>query len=551
MKTTKIKNYLLALAAGSVLCSCNESSFLNEVNPNRPTDATYWQSADDLDAAIATVYNRVRASVYGYYGAYNCFQAPNNSLADDIYTTIGEEKFTWDYVIFNNSPETDGNPWDYLYTAIQRSNVLLKNTGEDCPVKDEIKNPIRGEAYFFRGFNYYLLAINYGKAIIRTEPVISTLDIAKEMSSAEEVWAQAETDLKKAIELLPESRPAAENGRVTKGAAIAFLGKSYLFQKKYAEAKTELGKLMQAPYAYDLVENYEDNFRDDTEFNKESIFELNYDQFGDESGRWNGGEGTDANMGNVLANFFGPDLPASGGWYKMQPSAALVDEFIAEERPAGSDSRWDKRMYTTMYFKYSDYNDTKADETWYNDVDFDPMWQVALGKKLLGGKPDYPTIDGKEGRFLLKKYSAWWSKSGCSFYGGETTWSSRKMNYRVMRFAEVLLMYAEACAQTNDIAGANAALKRVRDRAGLAEKTFGSQADLIKEIQHQNMLELVEESTRWYYLKHWFNNDELKAFLVDQKTQGGASFTARYRWLPVPFQEMNNNSLCTQTEGWE
>jgi Arylsulfotransferase (ASST)/Starch-binding associating with outer membrane len=193
-----------------------------------------------------------------------------------------------------------------------------------------------------RGFNYYLLAINFGKAIIRTEPVASTLDVAKEMSSAEDVWKQAESDLKTAIELLPQSRPASEIGRVTKGTAIAFLGKCYLFQKKYPEAKAELAKLMQSPYTYDLVENYEENFRDDTEFNKESIFELNYDEFGDESGRWNGGEGTDANMGNVLANFLGPDLPANGGWHKVQPSAALVDEFIAEERPAGSDSRWDE-----------------------------------------------------------------------------------------------------------------------------------------------------------------------------------------------------------------
>ena len=239
MKTNKIKNYILALAAGTALCSCNESHFLNEVNPNRPTDATYWKTADDLDAAIASVYNRVRASVYGYYGAFNCFQAPNNSLADDIFTTIGEEKFTWDYVIFNNSPETDGNPWEYLYTAIQRANVILSKTGSDCPVKDEIKNPIRGEAYFMRGFNYYLLAINYGKAIIRTEPIVSTLDVAKAMSSAEEVWAQAESDLKAAIELLPESRPTPEYGRVTKGAAVAFLGKCYLFQDKYADAKSE------------------------------------------------------------------------------------------------------------------------------------------------------------------------------------------------------------------------------------------------------------------------------------------------------------------------
>lgn len=550
MKTNKIKNYLLALAVGSALCSCDEASFLNEVNPNKPTDVTHWKSADDLDAAIASVYNRVRGSVYGYYGAHTCFQAPNNCLADDIFTTLGEEVFIWNQVTFNNSPETDGNPWDYLYTAIHRSNILLKNTGTECPVKDEIKNPIRGEAFFMRGFNYYLLAINYGKAIIRTEPVASTLDVAKEMSSAEEVWAQAEKDLQTAIELLPQSRPASENGRVTKGTAIAILGKCYLFQNKYAEAKAELGKLMQSPYTYDLVDNYEDNFRDDTEFNKESIFELNYDQFGDESGRWNGGEGTDANMGNVLANFLGPDLPSSGGWHKVQPSAALVDEFIVEERPAGSDSRWDKRMYTTLYFKYSDYNDPKKDDTFYNDVTFDDMWEVNIGKKLALGKPDFPTIDGKEGRFLLKKYSAWWSKSGCSFYGGEVTWSSRKMNYRIMRFAEVLLMYAEACAKTNDVTGANAALKRVRDRAGLAVKNF-SQAELMKEIQHQNMLELVEECTRWYYLKHWYNDAELKAFLVAQKTQGGANYAPKYRWLPVPFQEMNNNKLCTQTEGWE
>ena len=119
-----------------------------------------------------------------------------------------------------------------------------------------------------------------------------------------------------------------------------------------------------------------------------------------------------------------------------------------------------------------------------------------------------------------------------------------------MRFAEVLLMYAEACARTNDLAGANAALTRVRDRAGLGKKTF-SQGDIMKEIQRQNMLELVEESTRWFYLKHWFNDDELKAFLVAQKTQGADSFTPKYRWLPVPFQEINNNPLCTQTEGWE
>lgn len=547
MKTKNLKTAILAFAAGAFVCSCNENTFLDEVNPNYPSDATYWTTQEDLESGIATVYNSIRASVYGYYGTYNGFIFPCNGGADDIFVTRNEEVFTWDHIVYNNTSNTSGNVWEYLYRGISRANVVLANTGETCPVKAEIKDPIRGEAYFLRGFHYYLLAINYGKALIRTEPVTSSEDCDLAMSSREEVWAQAERDLAEAEKLLPVERSENNYGRVTRGAVIAFLGKAYLFQKKYPEAKAQLEKIMAAPYTYDLVE-YENNFRDDTEFNQESIFELNYAEYGDQSGLWNSGEGTDANMGNTLANWFGPDLPVNGGWYKLQPSAYLVDEFTAEERPAGADTKWDKRMYTTFYFKYSDYGDVKADETWYNDIDFDAMW-TACGKKRGFGQPDYTPINGKEGRFCLKKYTAWWCKHGPTFYGGEATWEARKTNYRVMRFAEVLLMHAEACAQTGDAAGANADLKRIRERAGLADKTFAG-ADLMKEIQHQNLLELVMESNRLFYLKHWYDDNEFKQAMVERKKQGAESYAPKYRWLPVPQSEMDRNTLCSQTEGW-
>lgn len=551
MKTYNIKNYLLTFIVGALLCSCNESHFLTENNPNKPTDGVFWKTPEHLESAMASVYNVIRRSVSGYYGAFDCFQAPNNLCADDIFATLNEEGFTWNYVTYNNTPDTENNPWGYLYTGIQRANVFLYNS-EKAPVEDAIKNPMRGEAFFLRGFHYYLLTINFGQAIIHTEPTgLVTNDAQKPLSSQVDVWAQIESDLKAAIDLLPATRPASENGRITRGTAIAFLGKAYLFQKKYEDAKTELEKLMKAPYTYDLMDNFEENFQDDTEFNQESIWELNYDQFGDQSDRWNSGEGADANMGNVLANWFGPQLPASGGWYKMQPSAYLIDEFTAEERPAGSDSRWDKRMYTTLYFKYSDYNDVKEDETWYNGVDFDSMWKACVKREVKDGQPEYSLIDGKEGRFCLKKYTAWWSVNGPTMYGGEVTWSARKTNYRIMRFSEVLLMHAEACAQTGDIAGANADLKRIRERAGLVEKNFASKEALMTEIQHQNLLEFPMESVRLYYLKHWYNDAELKQVFTDRKKQGAEFFQPKHRWLPVPQSELNTNLACEQLEAWQ
>ncbi|MCD8268903.1 MAG: hypothetical protein LUD46_10950 [Parabacteroides sp.] len=93
----------------------------------------------------------------------------------------------------------------------------------------------------------------------------------------------------------------------------------------------------------------------------------------------------------------------------MQPSPYLIKQFISEPRPAGSDSKWDKRLYTTCFFKYSDYGDVKEDETFFDGYDFDdifgPTTQPDGSDKYritLGQSPAYPDIEGKEGRFLMK-----------------------------------------------------------------------------------------------------------------------------------------------------
>jgi starch-binding outer membrane protein, SusD/RagB family len=101
----------------------------------------------------------------------------------------------------------------------------------------------------------------------------------------DEVLEQAISDFKEAKSRLPKLRSSDENGRVTQGAAIAMLGKAYIWKGDYQAAKDEFEIIMNG-YGYDLTQKYEDNFRDDTEFNAESIWEINYDAKGNSGDAW-------------------------------------------------------------------------------------------------------------------------------------------------------------------------------------------------------------------------------------------------------------------------
>lgn len=125
------------------------------------------------------------------------------------------------------------------------------------------------------------------------------------------MFDQAIADFTEAKNRLPKERPTDEAGRVTQGAAIAMLGKAYIWKKDYVAAKTELETVMNG-YGYNLMTEYEDNFRDDTEFNQESIWEINYEAIGASDDSWGSSTGANAFMGSVLGHYFGPSLEGSG-----------------------------------------------------------------------------------------------------------------------------------------------------------------------------------------------------------------------------------------------
>ncbi len=539
MKTNILKKLVLVPAAVLAMTGCNESDFLSFTNPNEYVEDTYWSSEANAQAAMATIYSPIRSQMYGYFGGYTGWHTMNR--ADDTWFILGEEAHNWQPATFTNTPNTAESDFGRIYNTINRANVLLNNIHKVN--MDQTKmNELIGEASFLRGYAYFLLVTNFGDVPLRLVSAAESLEETMKPSSPEaDIWKQVEADFKTAKEYLPITRPSDEAGRVTKGTAIAYLGKTYNYLKRYEEGEAELKTIMQSPYTYDLTENFEDNFTEYTELNKESIFELVYEgKYG--SGTW-GAEGPNDTQGWVIPNFAGPQ--GTGGWFKWMPTASIVDDFIVEERPAGSDTRFDKRMYTSFFWKHSDYETTVEDGAWFGDMSFDEIWEACATKRLRG-EPDYPTISGKPGRFLIKKFT--------NFYKNEAEANSmynqanQNNNLRVMRFAEVLLLHAEACIKTNKLAEAAADLTRIR--AGLAKKTWNGADELWEEMVHQNELEFFFEGHRFFDLKRWYSYEEMKQIFVKNKKQGAENFQPKHFYLPIPQNELNTNEAIEQHPMW-
>ena len=189
--------------------------------------------------------------------------------------------------------------------------------------------------------------------------------------------------------------------------------------------------------------------------------------------------------------------------------------------------------------------DVVKNESWYGgNYSMEKLWEGNAGK-MAGGAPTFSMGDGK---FLLKKYTAYYVNDEAADNMGNK--EGKANNVRVMRFAEVLLMYAEACAKTNDVTGASYALKLIRERAGLADKTF-TQDQLMDQIEHQCLLEFFGEGHRFDDLKRWYTTNEIKTILKANDKQGADNFQERNRYYPIPTGELNNNSAMQQIDLWK
>lgn len=500
-----MKNIIYILISTLLLfnVACNEDDFLTQVPEDKLTSESYYRNVNDAEAALATAYAQLGAAnrwdvsevnfVVEHFRSDLCVPGPDSwnypdwSAISTFSNTIGNSRAT----IY----------WQDAYRGLFHANQVMEKVGEmtEDKISTEVRDQIVAEAQFLRAFFHFRLLNNWDQIIIRDKAPSGEAELSKGLSSREEAWALIEADLIAAANILPDFYDDENIGRATKGAAFGFLGKAYIHQGKWAEAESELKKVVvDGVGAYQLEETYLSLFDGSNENNYESIFEIQYSAI-----RSNG-----QHIGHVLGKFTSPG--ELGGWGNIEASQNLVEVFKAEGKIATT-GKYDSRMYQTIFF---------------NDPDVDVFGY---------GYAEWFGEDSE--RVLLRKFT----RSDVPEYDNDPWYSSQ--NVAVMRYADVLLMYAEALNENNKSSEAVSYINQVRERADMPglEDSLG-QSELREKIKHERAVELAYEGHRFFDLRR-YGQSELESAMKNSGKVGADNFSySQHAFFPIPESETNSNS---------
>lgn len=458
------------------------------------TTDNLFETEADAEAAVNAVYSSLETA-----DTYNQFmEAIQSQGTDDAEWGFGRNtsntnKLQMDKFEFDASSDLILRFWKVHYRNINRANIVIKRVGA-MDINQELKNRFLGEAYFIRALMYFNLVRLYGGVPIVTEPTESLEGLNVARSSTELVYDLIIEDLTFSRTNLPLQYSAENYGRPTKGAATGLLSKVYLTISQFNEAKDFAEEVINLGI-YSLWLNYIDVFDIANENIKESIFEIQFTSTGDA-------------INSVSSSF--------QGFFK--PPAQVLPP------PPGEFSGYGDNPVTKNHFDvYSDGDERK-------DVNV----------LFVSGAPSsiqYP--------YYVNKYQ---DPDAVSVQDGGN-------NYYILRYADILLMYAEAVNELNGPTNeAYDAFNKIRRRAFGFPINSTSTADLtigLTKEQFQDSLELERrkefafEGQRRFDLLRW---DKLKEAVEAQDPS--ITVQDRYRLFPIPEQEIIVNDLLDQNPGY-
>jgi starch-binding outer membrane protein, SusD/RagB family len=503
-----------ALFCSLLIVGCEDK--LDIENPNQPTVDVFWKTTDDAVRGVNAVYSTLHRGAISrwlpFYLIIRSDEGRSQSPATDIVNNMDQFLIT-DYN-YGNAYDI----WRDSYIGVFRANQVIGNV-KTIEMDPELRKRVISEARFLRALFYYQLVNLWGKVPILTSP--STLEDKPASSPASDVWSLIEKDLTGAVDSLPLSYPNPDDlGRATKGAAQALLAKAHMQQKEFDQALVPLQWLVEGEgkNLYDLMPNYRDNFMITSENNKESVFEWQFQLNPSE----NHDDDTDPradnlNYGTSIAQFFAPQ---GIGWSDGEAQRWLTREFLAETTLGG---QRDPRLEASFLY---DSTDVRG-----------PAFTNIYGKTFL----ERYSADNKRVWFRKFLNDHWKDREG---YNSPNNW-------RYIRYADVLLMYAECLNETNSTAQAYQYVDRVRQRAGLAKLSVAkpglSQAQFLQQLKHERITELSGEGHRWTDLVRWGDLGPQVAV----RDPGFSNFQiGKHEVLPIPQQERDINPNLGQNDQW-
>ncbi len=446
----KILKYALLISSVAVASVGCEDDFLTQTNPNAITDMSFWKSETDFNKAVNALYGSLQLpSVSG--SKLLTFEPLRTDFAGT--ESWYSDQLTYDQLRWDNANPYVASRWSELYVGVFRANqILYYIDGGD--ISDEKKRLIKAQAKFIRAYCYFFLAHSYQEVVIVDKMPTNNDEMHKPLSTREEViTTMVIPDLEEAKANLPKSWKASEAGHATWGAATALLGKTYLYNKEWDKAAAEFKEII-ASGDYKLVPNFMDNFTVDNEFNSESVFEVAFsDNFkpgtnADNHDELDGSEGT-----GIAASY--ASITGAGGYNSVLPSYGIQEMFVTECEQMDPANAWSKshvramRAYSTLAIEYADGDYYQAPLTMYID---------AAGNEV-ASKANFSYGQGSK----VKKWTQWDRVAAEDASTGCRT----GINYRAIRYSDVLLMYAECLLEKGDVDNAITYIDMVRARAGV------------------------------------------------------------------------------------
>lgn len=500
----RTKNILIVAAAMLIANACGESALDKNSHNNVPV-VNYYKTVDELSRATT--------------GAYAILQSTNlcgrewfflhDLRGDDVESGGGQLETPRNQLLIGTHGPTNAvmtGVYNNLFKLVHRCNAIINNA-PDAEGDAALKTRLVAEARFLRAWAYFQLGGFWGGVPLYTSIEV-TFDESKPLprSTAAEVWNYVYTELDAIINDLPPAYTSGDLGRATRGAALVVLAKAYMFNGDYTNAKPRLEAIRDL--GYELTDNYFDNFSEETEYNSESIFELSYTSSGNYN--WD----ADGNASTVNESWIRSQEYSAVGWRNLIPSESLLAEYEDD----------DPRLNENFYFLGDTYGDPGAPLT-------------LTDAKVQGNTT---LFKGTEQKISWRKYSVMYKLDPGGF------WDKIGINYRMYRYADVLLMLAEC---ENEIGVAEDAvdyLNEVRTRPSVnmpvyptAEYPVTTKEQITRAIIHERRVELAGEEARNFDILRWRKQSK---FTTDPITY----YEAKFELLPLPQDELNNNPNITQ-----
>ncbi len=469
--------------------SCN---LLEEEPENFFSEDNFYRTQLDAESAINAAYRPLAASPSPDNGVYNDCLWYLADLASDNTTTgpteADLERSQIDNFTFDATNAVFMRTWSASYDGINKANIVLEKVPPISFDRPERKETVLGEAYFLRALYYFNLARLFGDVPLLTEP-FTALDQEQQpsRSATEQVYEQIIADLRMAEEQLPPQWSGDDIGRATKGATTALMAKVFLTQENWSDAVTKAQEVMSSGQ-YALFDTYEEVFLSSqslepahNENGIESIFEVQM------------------RSNQELRN-------------RLVSSLAPQGSFIINSGRSPGDG-----IYVPTESFYAAYANEDARKAW-NFIN----------------RYEGPNGDTVEVQPHFYKYRDPGMGS-----------ASSSNNYYVLRYADVLLMFAEA---TNEVSGptiaAYDAINQVRTRAGLSTLAPGLSSDAFRDaVLQERALEFPWEGHRWFDL---VRTNRLASAMQEQ----GKNVQSYHQLYPIPQRERDLNPSLTQNSGY-